>query len=352
MTTQKAAAPSFVDREWETEPLLKENNGLTAGAQAKRTRGVRPDLSINYFTVLFAFLRYACTPMIIFMFVSIIFMMAYHRFAYLLMILDALFVGVFLFGSYGAFRSRLAVESFMCAAVAFAIFSGGVAGTCVHLAKLGDYMAYHSKRHYTNVAPEEPAGAREDGSVLVFMEGARPDGSRATAYHRNGIKFCVAPIAMDPSYADSLAVQTDIQYWAAGQDCCLGHEGFTCGASKNPGARSGIVLARMNGWNERLKEVIATPELNYYDEAVLMATAKYDLTTSADHMYVNFVDDIDKAEWNMYWDAWKYWMFVQFVWGFAWATVGAFAIVLGGDAYSRHITDAKTSVFASLNNIL
>jgi len=248
--------------------------------------------------------------------------------------------------------SGYAYQAFMFAVIAFALFSGAANGTSIHMNKLVDYFTLLDKRHYTNVAPDEPAGAHADAGVIVFMEGARPDGNRYMSYKRAGSKWCVAPISVDSSYANDLNIQSDIQYWAVGENCCGGHEGFACGDARKPGARSGIVMREMNDLDRKIKGLVATTEMDFYNEAVQMATSKFDLTTPKDHLLVRFVGNVEKAQWDFHSAAWRAWGYTQFWMGFVWAICGTVAMVIARDTYRNHWKDALTNSIHNVNHII
>lgn len=249
--------------------------------------------------------------------------------------------------------------AFAFATCAFAVAAGGVVGTSIHLTELLDYWPYYQKRHYTNVAPDEPAASKADSSVIVFMEGARPDASRLMGYRRNGNTYCVAPIATDSDYTDaSTGIASDIQYWAIGMNCCGHHGEFTCDDAENKKARSGLVMQQLTGDDKIGEGVMSSDVMAYYSKAVKMSLTKYDLTSPEQRIYVRFVQDIGKAR-EAYWNsAWKSWGIYQFCWSFVWLTAGAVAVLLGvGDtsdpeAYHEHMVDAKESVLHKLNHYI
>jgi len=331
-----------------------------ASQKRQRVYGTRPDMSANGWSVFFLFVKLSLTPAIIFSFVSIIFMMGYHLMPKMLMVVGALFVLLFLFLSFEAYiqhpddprRSLFTVQAWMYAVFAVAVLSGGAVGTSISVTKLTDYWPYDLKRHYTNVAPEEPAGSKADASAIVFMDGAKPDGTRAQAYHRYGSDWCVAPISLDASYSDSLKVQTDIQYWAVGQDCCKGHLGFNCDASQTKGARSGLVLQKMSRSDQMMKGLSGTGEMSYYEEAILMGTSKFDITTPKNHLLVRFVDDLESARMTYFGAAWATWWHMQFSFGLVWGVAGIIAVVLSQEAYKKSFGDMKSNALTGINSIM
>jgi hypothetical protein len=314
----------------------------------------------NYWTVFFGWLRHTLVHAFMFMVTSIVFMLGYHSTPRILTAVAMFLVFACLSDALYVYyvKRRVTKETIGFTICAFAIFAGAVVGTSIHLTKLVDYWPYYNKRHYTNVAPDEKAATRADASVLVFMEGARPDGSRTTAYRRGGVNYCVAPIALEAGYADDQAASPDVQYWAVGKDCCTGTKGFTCDDSLNPNARSGLVMSAKSDHDLLLEGVMSNDEYHYYEKAVLMTNAKFDLTSPKERMYVRFVYDIEKARSDYWAAAWWSWFKWQWYWAIVWAAVGVFTVVVGaGDSedtnrYNDHMLDAKQYVLWQLNHYI
>jgi len=236
---------------------------------------------------------------------------------------------------------------FVFGVLGFAILAGGVVGTSVHLKQLVDYWPYYQKQHYTNVAPDEPAAAHSDASVLVFMEGARPDATRATSYKRNKVLYCAAPIDVEDS--EDATQTTNIQYWAIGQDCCK--NGFTCDDATNSKARSGLVKNKMEGADLIGQGILSNDDMNYYDKAVLMAVTKFDLTSPKERLYVHFVEDVEKARQAHWSQAWGVWWKLQLLWFVVWMVAGTFYVIVGAGDLSRDANDMKDAYTTALHTI-
>ncbi|CAK0858599.1 unnamed protein product [Prorocentrum cordatum] len=83
----------------------------------------------------------------------------------------------------------------------------------------------------------------------------------------------------------------DIQYWAAGRDCCEGGEHFTCGDAGRDDARAGLVLR-----NRTLEfySAFVTPEVDLYAEAAGHAKVKFNIiSTEEQPIFVRWVWDLD-----------------------------------------------------------
>jgi len=322
-------------------------------------RSLDDDDHRNGWTIVFGWLKQTFIPAFLFMAVSILFMIGYHQNPRLLLGLAAFLVLALLFDSYWLYmtRPRITKEVLMFGVCAAAVFTGAMVGTSLHLTELFDYWPYYQKRHYTNVAPDELAASHSDASVLVFMEGAIPDGSRYAGYYRYGSTYCVAPIAIDAATIEGEeTVSNNVQYWAIGKNCCGGHQGFNCDDAQNGNARSGLVMMKKTDDDTLMKGILSNDDMLYYEKAVLMSLTKFDLTSPKERMYVRFVQDIEKARFAYWWAAWWAWWKIQLMWLPLWMFGGVMAMVIGiGDPddsskYSSHVVDFKQSVLFKVNH--
>lgn len=332
---------------------------------ARRTRGGddREDSPThrNSWNIIIGWLKYTFGPAILYMSVSILFMVGYHQNPRLLLVLAALLILALLgdaFFIYSA-KSRMTVKVLGFSVCAFAIFVGGMVGTSLHLTDLIDYWPFYQKRHYTNVAPDELAAAHSDASVLVFMEGARPDGSRYAGYWRYGDMYCVAPIAIDAAQVQSEEPPSSVvQYWAIGKNCCGVNQGFACDDAQNEFARSGLVMSTKKDDDTLLQGILSNNDMAYYEEAALMSMTKFDITSPPEHMMVRFVADITTARMAYWHAAWWSWARFQLIWLPAWIVCGTMAVIVGiGDTsddsnYAAHIVDFKQSALLHLNKYI
>jgi hypothetical protein len=313
----------------------------------------------NSWTVFFSALKHTLLHAIMFTITSVGFMLGYHLIPRSLTVIALFFAFACLSEALYLFyvRRRLTKEALGFAVCALAIIAGAVVGTSLHLTKLVDYFPYEQRRHYTNVAPDEKAASHSDASVLVFMEGARPDPSRAMGYLRGGHRYCVAPIALEAGYSDE-ELSSNVQYWAVGKDCCMGNKGFVCDDATNTKARAGLVKSEKMGVDGMFEGIMSSNEMAYYEKAVLMTMAKFDLESPEERLYVRFVEDIQKARWEYWWDAWWSWTQYQFLWLVVWIVAGVMAVVIGaGDpedpnSYNAHISDAKMGMLWKMNHYI
>lgn len=314
----------------------------------------------NSWTVFFGFLKHTLLHTLLFMVASIAFMTGYHAIPKTLAFLVVLLVIACLSDAFYAYhvRRRINKETLAFTVAAFALLSGGVVGTALDMTHLVDYWPYNLRRHYTNVAPDELAASHADASVLVFMKGARPDPSRSMGYFRHGHTYCVAPIALESGYSDQ-QLSADVQYWAVGKDCCKGEHAFNCDDATDPNARAGLVKidkSHSDSDSETFMEgVMSSSEMNYYEKAVLMTMAKFDLQSPKERLYVRFVADIEKSRSGYWSDAWFAWGKYQALWLLVWIVAGALIVVIGaGDdsdtnRYQDHFNDVLQGTFSKLN---
>jgi len=235
-------------------------------------------------------------------------------------------------------------------AVAFFTLIGSLVGTSIYLKYCHDYWSFHTHRHYTNVSPDEPAAGHLDASAIIFMEGARPDTSRAMSYRRYKTIYCVAPIALDESYSADVesSVSSNIQYWAGGKNCCGTAQGYTCGDVSNPDARAGLVISDMTGDDAIGKGLLSDDDLSYYNQAVLMAMAKYDMTSPDERIYVHFVKELEEAVHNELQTALKHWTSAIFAVIPLCLATGIMVVLVAADDYQKDLTNVKHTAFSHL----
>jgi len=235
-------------------------------------------------------------------------------------------------------------------AVAFFTFVGSIVGTSIYLKDCHDYWSFHTKRHYTNVSPDEPAAGHLDASAIIFMEGARPDTSRAMSYRRYKTTYCVAPMALDESYSADVeaAVSSNVQYWAAGKNCCGTGQGYTCGDVDKPEARAGLVISDMTGEDAVGKGLLSDDDIGYYNQAVLMAMAKYDMTSPDERIYVHFVHGLEEAVHAELQAALKSWTFAILAVIPLCLATGIMVVLVAADDYQKDLVNVKHTAFSTV----
>jgi len=164
-------------------------------------------------------------------------------------------------GRAGRRHSQLALGFLCFSAVVLAVAVGQV----TYDTYMREYFRLDSGATYEGVSPAEPSSQHADASVITFEEGSFVDAQRSLGYMRNGVSYCVAPIATQSFSASP-------QYWAVGEDCCETRGEFWCDDARHPTAHGGIVVPGAAG---------AEPG-PYFATAVRMAHEVYSLDAAAE----------------------------------------------------------------------
>jgi len=116
---------------------------------------------------------------------------------------------------------------------------GCVCGFIWYFQYLAYYWRYTEMRTYTNVGASQPATAFNDGDMFLFTQDTRLDVMRSIGHRSkySGNDMCVAPL-VDSTMSNA----NYINFWAAGDDCCLARSQFMCDDAKDPTAMSALVM--------------------------------------------------------------------------------------------------------------
>lgn len=167
-----------------------------------------------------------------------------------------------------------------------AVVCAGFAGSYNYFINATNYWEYADRWQYTNVGPDKPADAVRDASGFVFADDARPSAKLSIGFNRGYHQYCVAPIVSTSGEADV----PKINFWAVGKDCC-GGEGFTCDATADAAAHSGLVLFNRSYAFHSL----VVRDIDMYAVAIDMACAKFSLVCESQPIFLRWVSDLDKA---------------------------------------------------------
>jgi hypothetical protein len=166
-----------------------------------------------------------------------------------------------------------------------ATLTGTVLGFYLYHTFIFQYNSYEERRMYANVLPSEPASTKVDAGKMVFATDARVDVSRSIGF-KAGSFYCVAPILDED-------MDTRVEYWAAGVDCCSYRGDFSCDDAWDPRARSGAVLF------EDSSELI--PSIRpFFEKARIEAEAAYNMASSDEAIFVKWTRDPDAVQ-ERYW---------------------------------------------------
>lgn len=116
---------------------------------------------------------------------------------------------------------------------------GCVFGFIMYFQYLAYYYRYMEMRTYTNVGAVQPVTAFNDGDMFLFTQDTRLDVMRSIGHRSkySGNDMCVAPLV------DSTMSNVNyINFWAAGDNCCLARSQFMCDDAKDPTTMSALVM--------------------------------------------------------------------------------------------------------------
>merc|ERR1719436_876341 len=101
-------------------------------------------------------------------------------------------------------------------------------------------------------------------------------------------------------HAQMMAPQ--IQFWAAGLDCCNGRD-ETCNDAADPRARAGLVVFNRTG----PLHGFLPDEVEHYAEATRMAAAKFGVLSAERPIFLRWIREPEAARDRYLRDAWLHW---------------------------------------------
>lgn len=149
---------------------------------------------------------------------------------------------------------------------------------------ISEYWQMQQLEARENVLPSEAAAAYANSGEIVFADEARVDVGKAVGY-KDTTTYCVAPVASDAPF-------DQVQFWAAGKDCCGARGSFSCDDAWNPKARAGLVIRDVS-------RMIEGDRVQYM-KAVKLAEATYSIASAKDPVFVRWVTDPDQVELNIW----------------------------------------------------
>lgn len=164
-----------------------------------------------------------------------------------------------------------------------AVFGGNV-GMEDYNDNIAVYYGFFFRHVYTNVLASEPAVVHSDAGALLFHQTATVDVGRSRGYMANGQVFCVAPV-LDGS------MMAQVQYWAAGKNCCGERANFNCDASRDVTAKQAVVIHEADA----VSRIFTNTDREYFQKAVKLALADYDLASADKPIFVRWVKDVDEV---------------------------------------------------------
>lgn len=156
-----------------------------------------------------------------------------------------------------------------------AIVTGGCVGLTTYQLQLAHFWFLNDGHVYTNVLPSDPAAGYVDAGKLLFTEDSRVDTSKSLGY-QDGDTYCVAPILDDSDTGD-------VEFWAAGVNCCASRGNFVCDDAFEPSARGGAVIRSVSALSSDVRDKYAL--------AVKQAEAAFEIASTPDPLFVRWVQD-------------------------------------------------------------
>lgn len=157
--------------------------------------------------------------------------------------------------------------------------AGVVVGFYCYHTFMFQYNNYEEKRMYTNILPSEPGAAKMDAGMMIFSVDTRLDISRSVGY-KEGSFYCVAPV-MDED------MDTRVEYWAAGIDCCSYRGDFHCDDALDARTKSAAVIFK--GLDSF--EALFPSDYGHFIKAMKEAEVAYNLAASDNPIFVRWVLD-------------------------------------------------------------
>jgi len=170
-------------------------------------------------------------------------------------------------------HSTVVFSSAICCLVAVACST--VVGLISYEAAFTHYSFLKESNSYANVLATESAAGYADAGKIVFADGTRVDTGRSVGY-KDVETYCVAPIVDEMSTGS-------VEFWAVGIDCCGVRGGFQCDDVGTSRARSGAAVHDTTGNLAR---------------AVRQAEAAFEIAASTKPLFVRWVVDPEKVQWN------------------------------------------------------
>jgi hypothetical protein len=116
---------------------------------------------------------------------------------------------------------------------------GTVLGFIMYFQYLAYYFRYLEMRAYTNVGASQAVSSFNDGDMFLFTMDTRLDVMRSIGHRSkySGNDMCVAPLV-----DKTMSNVNPINFWAAGDNCCLARSQFMCDDAKDANAMSALVM--------------------------------------------------------------------------------------------------------------
>lgn len=174
------------------------------------------------------------------------------------------------------------------------IFAGStlalVIGNQIFGIEMANYWTNQRGVTYKNVEPKSAADAYQDANVLYFSRTSLVDLRNILGFRPQGTvtTYCVAPI-IDRNPLKENQQRKEVNFWAAGEDCCEPLRSFLCGDVPDSKARTGLVFP------PNASDFASARYLNFR-EAAIQAADLYGLDVPDRPIFVNWQEDALKLQ--------------------------------------------------------
>jgi len=225
------------------------------------------DLSVQHWVLIFG------VPNVISVVIYILFTKAYENAAGFVISLIFAVAAACVFTMWRFKKAPLAFYIAFCSLIG--ITCSSVVGYTSYDVAFSNYLFLRESNSYANILATEPAESYANAGKIVFAAGTRVDSNLALGY-KDGTTYCVAPIIDE-------MMSGVVEFWAVGTDCCNVRGSFQCDDAWTSKARSGVVLRDPTG---------------NFMRAVRQAEASFELAASVKPVFVRWVVDPEKVQWN------------------------------------------------------
>jgi len=140
-------------------------------------------------------------------------------------------------------------------------FSGFVVSLITYVHYLQPYYELGRGATYLDMMPSQSAMGATDATALYFAQGTSIDTDRTYGYvdarSSSGNTYCVAPLGNNWTIREP-----DVQFFAAGMNCCGMRSSFGCGQGGS-GARGALILAREDNADPGFKAAVEGAAVEY-----------------------------------------------------------------------------------------
>lgn len=222
-----------------------------------------------------SWIRFALPAWLVFVVVCVLFGFWYHDLKVLIWLMLATVCGVCILviclnWYHQGFSPKRTTAILCLLGACTAALVGWIANDCC----FERYWSSRDMETHVGVSPTAVAAGYADTGEITFSDEAHVASSYALG-HKDEKTYCVAPVQ-----DGTLSTQPEVQFWAAGIDCCSPGL-FTCDDAWDPKAKSGVVMRNVStlfpDWY---------PE---YWEAVKQAEAAFGIASSAEPIFVRWV---------------------------------------------------------------